>query len=93
MEILSGDRFSIRTSVELRVFRDVQPALPYVERLKSLKLPSLLYRRKRGDMIFAYQLLHNQFDMDNLFSIQQHTPPQGATTLLQVYSVGETIFQ
>ena len=31
-------------------------ALPYVERLKFLKLPSLLPKSKRGDMIFACQL-------------------------------------
>ena len=36
----------------------------YSERLKSLNLPSLEYRCKSGDMIFTYQLLHNQFDMD-----------------------------
>ena len=56
-------------SVQRRATRIVPSlaSLPYVERLKSLKLPSLLYRRKRGDMIFAYQLLHNQFDMDTTF--------------------------
>jgi len=38
--------------------------MPYEESLKSLKLPSLRYQRERGDMIFFYQLLHNEFDMD-----------------------------
>ena len=33
-------------------------SLPYNERLKHLKLPTLLYRRKRGDMIQAYKILH-----------------------------------
>ena len=32
--------------------------LPYSERLRALKLPSLLYRRRRGDMIAVYQMLH-----------------------------------
>ena len=33
--------------------------LTYAERLRHLKLPSLYYRRRRGDMIFVYQLFHN----------------------------------
>jgi len=54
---------------------------------------------KRGDMIFAYQLLHNQFNMDTTFLHPTNIPPQGATltlnyrNLLQVYSVGETVSQ
>jgi len=70
-------------------------AIPYVERLKYLKLPSLQHRRKRGDMIFVFQLLHNQFDLDTTLL---YIPPQGATTsnfknLSRVYLVGETVFQ
>ena len=38
--------------------------LPYQERLKSLGLLSLYYHRKRGDMIFAYQLFHIGVDAD-----------------------------
>ena len=38
--------------------------LPYETRLKNLQLPSLYYRRKRGDMIFTYQLFHNGVDAD-----------------------------
>ena len=33
--------------------------LPYNERLRALKLPSLQHRRKRGDMIMLYQCSHN----------------------------------
>ena len=36
--------------------------LPYEERLRALQLPSLYYRRKRGDMIFTYQILHGGVD-------------------------------
>ena len=32
--------------------------LTYAECLRHLKLPSLYYRRRRGDMIFVYQLFH-----------------------------------
>ena len=37
---------------------------PYEDGLKNLQLPSLYYRRKRGDMIFTYQLFHNGVDPD-----------------------------
>ena len=33
--------------------------LPYSERLKILKLPTLKYRRLRGDMINVYKILTN----------------------------------
>ena len=38
--------------------------LPYPERLKRLKLPSLYYRRRRMDMIHAYKMLHGHVDTD-----------------------------
>ena len=38
--------------------------LPYTERLRILDLPSLYYRRRRGDMIAVYQLLHEGVDLD-----------------------------
>ena len=34
--------------------------LPYEDRLQALDLPSLSYRRRRGDMITTYKLLTNQ---------------------------------
>lgn len=37
--------------------------LPYEDRLCRLKLPSLLYRRRRGDMIAVYQMLHGGMDI------------------------------
>ena len=38
--------------------------LPYPERLSELDLPSLYYRRRRGDMIKVFQLLHGGVDQD-----------------------------
>ena len=36
----------------------------YEERLSILKLPSLTYRRHRGDMILLYKVLNNHFNSD-----------------------------
>ena len=36
--------------------------LPYMERLKLLNLPTLKYRRYRGDMITTYKLAQKMFD-------------------------------
>ena len=38
--------------------------LDYVDRLKSLKLPSLRYRRRRGDMIETYKYTHNTYKVN-----------------------------
>ena len=38
--------------------------LPYTDRLKALKLPSLSYRRFRGDMIEVFKLLNKLEDLD-----------------------------
>ncbi len=51
--------------------------LPYPERLQQLRLPSLVYRRHRGDMIQTYKILHNKFDLDEKQFFQ--TPPDGRT--------------
>ena len=37
--------------------------LPYERRLETLRLPSLFYRRRRGDMIQVYQLFHGGVDL------------------------------
>lgn len=38
--------------------------LPYTERLRELGLPSLYFRRRRGDMIKVFRLLHGDMDQD-----------------------------
>ena len=37
--------------------------LSYKERLQKLKLPTLVYRRLRGDMIELYKIQHGIYDM------------------------------
>ena len=39
--------------------------LPYQERLERLNLPSLYYRRIRGDMVIVYQLLTGKIRVDH----------------------------
>ena len=38
--------------------------LPYVRRLETLNLPSLVYRRKRGDMIMCFKMMSKQVNVD-----------------------------
>ena len=47
--------------------------LSYSERLKKLKLPTLAYRRARGDMIEVYKIVTDIYDpktTNNLFKIR-----------------------
>ncbi len=39
--------------------------LTYPERLQQLKLPSLVYRRNRGDMLQVYKILHHEYDLNS----------------------------
>lgn len=53
-------------SVQRRATKQI-PALKnlsYTERLKFLKLPTLAYRRLRGDLIEAYKIIHGKYDTD-----------------------------
>ena len=36
--------------------------LPYEERLRTLRLPKLTYRRIRGDMIQTFKIINNKYD-------------------------------
>ena len=36
----------------------------YIDRLTVLNLPSLLYRYRRGDLIFLFKLLNGYFELD-----------------------------
>ena len=48
--------------------------LPYDERLKQLKLPTLVYRRRRGDMLLTHKLSNDTSSLLNLnMSYQSHT--------------------
>ena len=47
-----------RTTKQINGMSDMS----YPDRLRKLKLPTLAYRRIRGDMIEIYKLLHGKYD-------------------------------
>ena len=53
--------------------------LPYHERLRSLGLLNLEYRRKRADMVQVYKILHNidKVDKDKLFQMATYSTTRG----------------
>ena len=40
--------------------------LEYTDRLRVMKLPSMYYRRARGDMIEVYKYLHGQYNVEEV---------------------------
>ena len=53
--------------------------IPYEERLQRLILPTLAYRRTRGDMIEVYKLLHGKYDSDvsNIVKLHKDSDTRG----------------
>ena len=51
-----------RATKQIPGFRE----LSYSERLKKLKLPTLIYRRIRGDLIETFKILHGVYDTDTV---------------------------
>ena len=58
-----------RATKQLPGMKDIS----YQERLEILKLPTLVYRRTRGDMIETYKILHNKYYCDVANIIKLHT--------------------
>ena len=81
--ILALEKVQKRATKAVRVCRD----LSYIDRLKLLQLPSLVYRRHRGDMIEVYKILHEFYDSDVVPSLQlcQDTRTRGNSLKLQVH--------
>ena len=54
--------------------------LDYEARLRSLKLPTLTYRRLRGDVINVYKYIHGIYRLplaDNMFEMAQYGATRG----------------
>ena len=61
--------------------------LSYEGRLSRLKLPSLVYRRVRGDLIEAYKIIHNLYDpktTSQLLTLVPEDAPQTRTNSLKL---------
>ena len=50
--------------------------LPYTQRLESLDLPSLQYRRDRGDMVECYKFTHEDYNSTFPFLMKSSTMPK-----------------
>ena len=63
---LIGD-IDVVERVQIRATKTVPgiSTMTYPDRLQTLRLPSLVYRRARGDMIETYKYLHNVYDVHN----------------------------
>ncbi len=57
-DILAIENVQRRASKLLPAIKD----LSYPDRLKALKLPTLAYRRLRGDMVETFKITHNKYD-------------------------------
>ena len=65
--------------------------LQYEERLLFLKIPSLYYRRYRGDMIMTFNLIHHHFNLDpSLFFTPSYTFTRGHHA---VHTLQATLYQ
>ena len=64
--------------------------LSYPERLELLDLPSLSYRRARGDMIEVFKIITNVYDnhVSNLFKLRENVVTRGSKTrkIIQIHS-------
>ena len=74
--------------VQRRATKQVQgiSRLPYSERLKRLNLTTLAYRRRRGDLIETYKILHGKYDpraSQNLLHLSTNHRTRGHPLKLQ----------
>ena len=67
--------------------------MTYENRLRKLKLPTLAYRGKRGDMIEAFRLTSGLYDtaLPSLLQIQKNTRTRGDSKKLYRHGSNEDI--
>jgi len=59
--------------------------LPYIERLKQLKLPTLKYRRLRGDMIEVFKIVKN-YDLEAVVKLNTFSTTRWNNYKLQKFT-------
>jgi len=59
--------YALRFKVQMRATKLIRSlrGLSYTERLQKLKLPTLKYRRLRGDMIELYKMVTGKYNEDS----------------------------
>ena len=67
--------------------------MTYPDRLQTLRLPSLVYRRARGDMIETYKYLHNVYDVNNEWLRRDPTRTRGHSMKLEKRRCSSTMRQ
>ena len=70
--------------------------LPYEQRLKKLELPSLEFRRFRGDLIQVYKVAHGLYDrpsVESLFQFNQSTRLRGHQFKITKQSTSKNQYQ
>ena len=73
------EKIQRRATKRVAVLRD----LPYQERLKALKLPTLVYRRLRGDLVNVYKYMNNLYDVKSIISEDKDDTRRGHSAKLE----------
>ena len=73
------EKIQRRATKRVAVLRD----LPYEERLKALKLPTLVYRRLRGDLVNVYKYMNNLYDVKSIISEDKDDTRRGHSAKLE----------
>ncbi len=76
-DIIKIERVQRRATKQVPDLKDMS----YKERLTKLRLPTLAYRRMRGDLIEVYKLLNNKYDtqVSDLLSLHRDMNPNSTT--------------
>ena len=67
--------------------------LDYSERLKKINIPSMKYRRERGDMIEVYKFVHGEYDMPPPFTLENDKRTRGHTFKIKKIRVNTSLRQ
>ena len=67
--------------------------LEYTERLKKINIPSMKYRRERGDMIEVYKFVHGEYDMPPPFTLDNEKKTRGHTYKIKKVRVNTSLRQ
>jgi hypothetical protein len=68
--------------------------LEYEERLKKMRIPSMTYRRMRGDMIECYKYTHSMYKLDNsILKLEKNSNTRGHSYKLEKHRCNTSLRQ